>query len=56
MLPTYELDPVTLTAQRQAAVVWTTTCWLPVEVWGVIALPVAAVDVTTGAEPGAPRC
>jgi hypothetical protein len=43
-----------LTAHRQAAVVWTMTCWLPAVVWGVTAEPDAAVDVTAGVEPGDP--
>jgi hypothetical protein len=47
------LEPVTFTAHRQAAVVWTMICWLPVDVSGVIELPDAADDVTAGVEPAA---
>jgi hypothetical protein len=43
-----------LTAQRQAAVVCTTSCWLPVDVSGVIEFPDALDDVTAGVDPGAP--
>ncbi len=39
---------MTFTAHRQAAVVCTITCWLPVEVSGVTACPDAAVEVTAG--------
>jgi hypothetical protein len=42
-----------LTAHRQAAVVWTMICWLPVDVSGETELPAAADEVTAGVEPGA---
>lgn len=50
----HPLNPVTLTAHRQLAAVWTMTCWLPVVVSGVTAWPDATVLLTAGLDPGLP--